>query len=486
MKVYLLLVNDEQFFFYSDESEADQSRVEAPARAGWRGWLEGRWHRFQRAWHESDAGVARWARRSWDWLHSMTHPDETMLVRLRSTRRIDLHHPASRSHDAVAEVWRDYLARKWRRHVLHLCGNALVAPLALALLWPLPGPNLIGYWFALSRHPSLADRPRDQRRAEGADPDRVPARAVARHAGSARSHGQGRVTRRSTGKPTGWTSTSSERARRLRAYRGTASERIMNGNAFHAKTQRRPQRRKEEGPLGGMSRMESRPYSFDLWSSLILRETWIFSISMRTQLRSWFSTRPAGDRPVSRLARIVVPEPALAAPDRPRPGLPLDTERPGAAGRSSSPAFTDLFDGRLSRALHGTSTLGQILDPVADKLFVGMVLLTLVLEGELTPDGARAGRLPGPRRAGGLGLVGAAPGLGLVAADAAVDPGQADDGRPVRIPDAGGPGRSTARVCCSRTVEGITMVLSIVAGIDYLGRKSTTTGDHETAELQHP
>ena len=46
-----------------------------------------RWHRFQRAWHESDAGVARWARRSWDWLHSMTHPDETMLVRLRSTRR---------------------------------------------------------------------------------------------------------------------------------------------------------------------------------------------------------------------------------------------------------------------------------------------------------------------------------------------------------------------------------------------------------------
>src|SRR3954467_3465478 len=79
VKVYLLLVNDEQFFFYSDESEADQSRVEAPARGGWGGWLEGRWHRFQKSWHESDAGVARWARRSWDWLHSMTHPDETML-----------------------------------------------------------------------------------------------------------------------------------------------------------------------------------------------------------------------------------------------------------------------------------------------------------------------------------------------------------------------------------------------------------------------
>ena len=148
MKVYLLLVNDEQFFFYSDESEADQSRVETPARGGWRGWLEGRWHRFQIAWHESDAGVARWARRSWDWLHKMVHPDDSMLVRLRATRRVDLHHPASRNTDAVAKIWQDYLARKWRRHVLHLSGNAVIAPLALALLWPLPGPNLIGYWFA--------------------------------------------------------------------------------------------------------------------------------------------------------------------------------------------------------------------------------------------------------------------------------------------------------------------------------------------------
>ena len=47
-------------------------------------------------------------------------------------------------------------------------------------------------------------------------------------------------------------------------------------------------------------------------------------------------------------------------------------------------ALSDLFDGQLSRALHGTSTLGQILDPVADKLFVGSVLITLVVQGEIT------------------------------------------------------------------------------------------------------
>ena len=31
---------------------------------------------------------------------------------------------------------------------VYLSYNVLIAPAALALLWPLPGPNLIGYWFA--------------------------------------------------------------------------------------------------------------------------------------------------------------------------------------------------------------------------------------------------------------------------------------------------------------------------------------------------
>jgi hypothetical protein len=150
VKVYLLLVNNEQFIFYSDESEPDESPEEAQAqpRAGIRGWLEERWHRFQMAFHQSEAGAARSARRTWEWLHSLTHPEESMLVRFRSTRRICLHHPASRSKEAVEKIWRDYLASRGRRHLICLTYNALIAPAALALLWPLPGPNLIGYWFA--------------------------------------------------------------------------------------------------------------------------------------------------------------------------------------------------------------------------------------------------------------------------------------------------------------------------------------------------
>ena len=149
MKVYLLLVNDEEFFFYSDDSEADESREDDPAPlSGVRGWLQKRWYRVQKVFHEADAGVARWARRCWDWLHSLTRPDESMLVRLRSTRHVDLQHPASRAEEDVARIWHDYLARRWRAHAVCLSYNTIIAPAALALLWPLPGPNLIGYWFA--------------------------------------------------------------------------------------------------------------------------------------------------------------------------------------------------------------------------------------------------------------------------------------------------------------------------------------------------
>jgi Mitochondrial K+-H+ exchange-related len=152
VKVYLLFVNDEEYFFYSDESETDESEVEAEATAqqasGWRSWLEDRWHRFQKVWHQSETGLAGLARRTWDWLHSFFHPDEALLVRLRATKQVDLHHPASRHRDAVAETWRAYLGRKWRKHVVWLSLNAAIAPGALVLLWPLPGPNLIGYWFA--------------------------------------------------------------------------------------------------------------------------------------------------------------------------------------------------------------------------------------------------------------------------------------------------------------------------------------------------
>lgn len=47
-------------------------------------------------------------------------------------------------------------------------------------------------------------------------------------------------------------------------------------------------------------------------------------------------------------------------------------------------AVSDAFDGAFSRLFHTTSTFGQMLDPLADKVFVGAVLVTLLIEGTLS------------------------------------------------------------------------------------------------------
>lgn len=44
-------------------------------------------------------------------------------------------------------------------------------------------------------------------------------------------------------------------------------------------------------------------------------------------------------------------------------------------------AASDAFDGAFSRLFLSSSSLGQVLDPIADKLFVGVVLLTLLAGG---------------------------------------------------------------------------------------------------------
>jgi hypothetical protein len=152
VKIYLLLIDRARFFFYSDESEAlddrDQSNDSSAAgRSGVRGWIFARYDRFRLAWQGAHSGALHWMRQSWDWLHTWTHPDEAMLARLWSARRVDLHHPSTRRGDEVVAIWKDYLRHQWRRHLVWLVVNGVIAPVSV-LFAILPGPNLIGYWFA--------------------------------------------------------------------------------------------------------------------------------------------------------------------------------------------------------------------------------------------------------------------------------------------------------------------------------------------------
>jgi hypothetical protein len=152
LKIYLLLIDHSLFFFYSDESEASQDPNygddSSSPPSGVRGWFHVRYQRFRSAWQHADSGALLWMRIAWDWLHSWVHPDEAMLARLWSARKIELLHPAARNGDEVRTIWTDYLQTQSWRHLFWLSCNGIIAPVAIITLWILPGPNLIGYWFA--------------------------------------------------------------------------------------------------------------------------------------------------------------------------------------------------------------------------------------------------------------------------------------------------------------------------------------------------
>ncbi len=46
--------------------------------------------------------------------------------------------------------------------------------------------------------------------------------------------------------------------------------------------------------------------------------------------------------------------------------------------------LTEILDGQIARLLQITSTTGRLLDPIADKVFLSAVLVTLVTEGAVT------------------------------------------------------------------------------------------------------
>lgn len=148
MKIYLLDIGGERPVFYSEEPEvsaADAAKV--ASKGGVRGWLERKYRSLQTAVHESEEGVGARVRRMWQWLQRRTAADESLLRRLRVARRIELYHPATMTAEDVRETWAHYLASRRRRHVFWLTINLLIAPVTLVLA-PIPGPNLIGYWFA--------------------------------------------------------------------------------------------------------------------------------------------------------------------------------------------------------------------------------------------------------------------------------------------------------------------------------------------------
>ena len=150
MKVFLLNVSPTSgeyrplFFAKPDPERPDSERL---VEQGLRGWAVARFQRLRDAWHHSEGRTSRFTRNAWDWLHLRTHPDETLLAHLRSVQSIEVHHPPSMTAKDAQAAWTTFLNRGRTRHRFWFLVNLAVSPITV-LLAPLPGPNLIGYWFA--------------------------------------------------------------------------------------------------------------------------------------------------------------------------------------------------------------------------------------------------------------------------------------------------------------------------------------------------
>jgi hypothetical protein len=148
VKVYLLRFDDERCIFYSEGPETlaeDESAAEG-ARGGVRGWAERKYKNLQAAINGAQSGVGLHMRRAWEWLQRRASPDEMMLRALRNAEVIHLYHPSRLDAEGARNLWTNYLKGRARHHMPWLVLNALVTPLTL-LLAPIPGPNIIGYWF---------------------------------------------------------------------------------------------------------------------------------------------------------------------------------------------------------------------------------------------------------------------------------------------------------------------------------------------------
>lgn len=143
MKVYLLMMHERPVFYSEGLEEGERL---AASRRGARGWLERKLRAMRVALEQSESGMGRTLRRLRDWLHLQISPDETLLRGLRSSKLIAVYHPTTMTAEESVAAWREYLGTRQRYHGFWFALNAVLSPLGV-LLTPIPGPNVVAYWF---------------------------------------------------------------------------------------------------------------------------------------------------------------------------------------------------------------------------------------------------------------------------------------------------------------------------------------------------
>lgn len=145
MKILYLKPERGRPFFYADPAEVRVTEAERPS--GTLGRLSRKWDEIEARWKDAEGWAARWSRSVWDRLHAMCRPDEPLLVKLATADAIVIRHPASVPERGARAAWRRYLRARAGSHGFWLAVDGFLAPITGLVLWILPGPNVIAFWF---------------------------------------------------------------------------------------------------------------------------------------------------------------------------------------------------------------------------------------------------------------------------------------------------------------------------------------------------
>jgi K+-H+ exchange-related protein len=146
MEIYLLKIQRRPTTFAAGSEPEPAPGPDEPA-SGLRGRLIGTYKRLQDSLNKPGPGIGPRLKRFWDWLHERLTPDEPVLFQLRTAESLTIHYPSSLSPKLARKRWKGYLSRRQRSQIFWGLFNLMISPVTV-LLAPLPGPNIIGYWFA--------------------------------------------------------------------------------------------------------------------------------------------------------------------------------------------------------------------------------------------------------------------------------------------------------------------------------------------------
>jgi phosphatidylglycerophosphate synthase len=314
VKVYLLKKGSEGFVFFAAEEPTDAAEKAGPRARGVRGWLARKYRGLLARVTRSKGTIGPRLVRLWQWLQQFVWTDEPLLLRLRTVDSLAIFYPAEMSEAEAAAAWSAYLASRWRRHLLWALLNLLVLPPSV-LLTPLPGPNVISYWFVYRAICHLL--------------------IVA----GARRALRGRLT--------------------------TEFQPLADLNTTGALDVAQAAQVEERLGLKGLS-------------AYLERMT-----ALGAKPRAEPAAPPGAPTVAARLA-AAVPNALSASRIVLGASFPFVPES-WRIGVVVAAAASDLLDGALGRLLGVHSVTGQILDPIADKLFLAAVLLTLLIERQIAP-----------------------------------------------------------------------------------------------------